>query len=288
MTDFAQDGILIQVGMGGCIGLFGAYSFIPPTTCPCGKFTWWHWRLLRTPGSLTLVSETTKHILLQWACNRHLSMVENYLMLQDRLGKQNLVISFTIVRVYYLTTVERKEFLPGSPLSHLDYGSTLLPCAVSSTWTWVNQLLTLVQWLGWYRTTTYLHFKTLSHLGHLYVGFAMTSRSSTEGLGDFSESVVFHVVFLGVFLGCVGLVLVGLFCCFCVCVVLKTPSFLLSPILQHVGIANLRQNVLMTVWASSAHGMSSKKNLLFCLCGVVWSQLFKLFLWHAQPGLLKW
>ena len=76
MTDFAQDGILLQVGMGGCIGLFGAYSLIPPTACPCGKFTWWHWRLLRTPGSLTLVSETTKHILLQWACNRHLSMVE--------------------------------------------------------------------------------------------------------------------------------------------------------------------------------------------------------------------
>ena len=44
-------------------------------------------------------------------------------MLQDRLGKQNLVISFTFVRVYYLTTVEWKEFLPGSPLSHLDYGS---------------------------------------------------------------------------------------------------------------------------------------------------------------------
>ena len=45
---------------------------------------------------------------------------------------------------------------------------------------------------------------------------------------------------------------------FCVCVVLKTPSFLLSPILQHEGIANQRQNVLMTVRASSAHGMSSK------------------------------
>ena len=30
-------------------------------------------------------------------------------------------------------------------------------------------------------------------------------------------------------------------------VVLKAPSSLLSPILQHVGIANLRQNVLMTV-----------------------------------------
>ena len=65
---------------------------------------------------------------------------------------------------YYLTTVEWKEFLPGSPLSQLGYGSrdkdlsfvsgmcivaitismVLLPCAVSSTWTWVNQPLTLV------------------------------------------------------------------------------------------------------------------------------------------------
>ena len=134
-----------------------------------------------------------------------------------------------------------------------------LPCAVSSPWTWVNQLLTLVQWLEWYKTTTYQHFKTLSHLGHIGVGFAMTSRSSTEWLGDFSESVVFHVVFWVSFcfvlvwfwLGC------GLLCLFCV--VLKTPSFLLSPILQHVGIANQRQNVLMTVRASSAHGMSSKK-----------------------------
>ena len=45
------------------------------------------------------------------------------LMLQDRLGKQNLVISFIFVRVYDLTTVEWKDFLPGSFLSHLDYGS---------------------------------------------------------------------------------------------------------------------------------------------------------------------
>ena len=82
-----------------------------------------------------------------------------------------------------------------------------------------------------------------------------------SGLGTFWKRNVSRS-FLGVFLGCVGLVLVGLFCCFCVCVVLKTPSFLLSPILQNVGIANLRQNVLMTVWASSAHGMSSKKFLV--------------------------
>ena len=62
--------------MGCCICLFDAYSLIPPTTCPGGIYTWLHWRQSRTPGSLTLVSVTTKHILLQWACNRHLSMVE--------------------------------------------------------------------------------------------------------------------------------------------------------------------------------------------------------------------
>ena len=34
------------------------------------------WCQSRTPGSVTLVSVTTKHISLQWACNRHLSLVE--------------------------------------------------------------------------------------------------------------------------------------------------------------------------------------------------------------------
>ena len=91
----------------------------------------------------------------------------------------------------------------------------------------------------------------------------MTSRSSTERLGDFLKAYVSHS-FLGVFLGC--LVFSG--CCVWFCVWLglfvlrffwKTPSFLLSPILQHVGMANQRQNVLMTVRASSVHDMSSKK-----------------------------
>ena len=41
----------------------------------------------------------------------------------DKLGRQNLGLSFTFVRVQYLTTVEYKKFLPGSPLSHLYYRS---------------------------------------------------------------------------------------------------------------------------------------------------------------------
>ena len=80
---------------------------------------------------------------------------------------------------------------------------------------------------------------------------------------------------------------------FCVCVVLKTPSFLLSPILQHVGITNQRQNVLMTVRASSAHGMSSKKILSIRMqMGVshMWGgispqwHLLKYHLWNLGPG----
>ena len=34
-----------------------------------------------------------------------------------------LVFYFTLVRVYYLTTVEGKEFRSGPSLSNLDYGS---------------------------------------------------------------------------------------------------------------------------------------------------------------------
>ena len=43
------------------IGFFGAYSLIPPTTCPCGSYTYLHWCQSLTLGSLTLVSVTTKH-----------------------------------------------------------------------------------------------------------------------------------------------------------------------------------------------------------------------------------
>ena len=69
-----------------------------------------------------------------------------------------------------------------------------------------------------------------------------------------SESVVSHLVSRVSFCGVFVLCWLGSFC-----FIWKTPGFLLSPILQDVGIANLRQNVLMTVRASSVHGMSSKK-----------------------------
>ena len=97
---------------------------------------------------------------------------------------------------------------------------------------------------------------TWSHLGHLFAGIAITSWRSTERPEDFfSESVVSHLVLRVSSFGVLVLFLVG----FVLFFFWKTPGFLLSPVLQHVGIANQRQNVLMTVRASSAHGMSSKK-----------------------------
>ena len=61
--------------MGGFICVPCAYSLIPQTTESLGFYTCLHWRQSRTPGSLTLVSVTTKHTSLHWACNRHLPMV---------------------------------------------------------------------------------------------------------------------------------------------------------------------------------------------------------------------
>ena len=55
-------------------------------------------------------------------CNRHLLIVELSHATREA-GQQYLVFYFTFVRVYYLTTVEGKESLPGSSLSNLDYGS---------------------------------------------------------------------------------------------------------------------------------------------------------------------
>ena len=77
----------------------------------------------------------------------------------------------------------------------------------------------------------------------------MTSRSSTERLGDFSSgSVVSHLVSWVsscVVCLCFGFVLV--FGCVVLVLFWRTPGFLLSPILQHVGIVQRKQYVLMTV-----------------------------------------
>ena len=77
----------------------------------------------------------------------------------------------------------------------------------------------------------------------------MTSRSSTERLGDFSsESVVSHLVsWVSSWAACFVFGWALVFGCVVWVLFWKTPGFLLSPILQHVGIINQRQYVLMTV-----------------------------------------
>ena len=55
-------------------------------------------------------------------CNRHLLIVDLPHVTRDT-GQHYLEFHFTFVRVYYLTTVEGKEFLPGSSLGNLDFGS---------------------------------------------------------------------------------------------------------------------------------------------------------------------
>ena len=199
-------------------------------------------------------------------------------MLQDRLEQQNLVISFIFVRVYYL--VERKEFLPG-PLWVIwitEAGITTF------LWFLVFAYLLFALWLhcpaqphlrgrGW--TNFSPLFNDWDDAGppptgtsrlwvtwDVYEWDLLWHREAVlSGLGTFWKRSVSRS-FLGIFLGCFGFLVGFWFVVFCVCVVLKIPSFLLSPILQHEGIANQRQNVLMTVRASSAHGMSSKKNII--------------------------
>ena len=98
--------------------------------------------------------------------------------------------------------------------------------AASSTKTWVNLRLA---YDGSCRNTTCIHCLVLRLWGLLWVRFAMSSRSSTERLGDFLKAYVSHC-FLGVFLDC--LVFFG--CCwvFVFRVAFETPSFLLSPTIK--------------------------------------------------------
>ena len=139
-------GYCSRMDMGCFISLSGTYSLLPPTTNSC-RYLYMHTlasvadpRLFdpRVGDDKTYI--TTLGMQQTFAHRRTLNAT-------GQAGKQDLVDLFHFVRVYYLTTEEWKEFLPGSSLSFwiTDISVVLLPCAVSSTSTWVNQLLTLVQ-----------------------------------------------------------------------------------------------------------------------------------------------
>ena len=174
--------------------------------------------------------------------------------------------------------MEWNEFLPGSSLSHLGLRSRKQQpfhiFLVLGLWqlrkSWNSCLAQLhLRGRGWTNfsplfndwddagppptiTSSYLESLGTSICGNCYTivkkywaawGFLFWKRSVSPSSP-------------GVFLWCFGFV----FGWVCFVLFWKTPGFLLSPILQYVGIANQRQNVLMTVRASSVHGMSSKKN----------------------------
>ena len=101
-------------------------------------------------------------------------------------------------------------------------------------------------------------FMTLGYVGHLWVVFATSLRSSTERHGDFSESVVFSLCFLGVLFGFGCWVVCVVVCCLVFCVCLWHLDHCLTFSLLR-GNRQSKQDVLMTVWASSAHGAAQKK-----------------------------
>ena len=106
----------------------------------------------------------------------------------------------------------------------------------------------------------------------------MTSRNSTERLGDFSESVVFHLVSgVSSWVSCLFRLWLSCVLLFGFCFVLKTPRFLLSPILQHAGIANL---IKPDWWPSELRARTAwakkKRHLTGCLPATQRSCLEKL------------
>ena len=120
ITDACTEWDTAQGGYGMPTSLSGTYSLLPQTT----NSLWYLYMVtmasVSDPRPLTLVSVTTKHTSLHWACNRHSPLVE-LPNTTGQTGKTESGDPFLFVRVYYLTTEEWKEFLPGSSLSHLDH-----------------------------------------------------------------------------------------------------------------------------------------------------------------------
>ena len=135
--------------------------------------------------------------------------------------------SFIVVRVYYWTTVEWKELLPDSSLSHLDYESRIYDIGLCGT----------------------------SMSGICYI----IAEQYWEAWGLFWKRSV-SLCFLGVLFGFGCWVVCVVVCCLVFCVCWWHLDHCLTFSLLR-GKCQSKQDVLMTVWASSAHGTGKKKTL---------------------------
>ena len=130
----------------------------------------------------------------------------------------------------------------------------LLPCAASSIKTWVNQRVSPFQWLGCMLANYYLQWQR----GRLfYLRESLCRREevlSAPRISMFWKRSLFHVVFWmsSLFLGGAVFVCVGVCFCFASEDIRLFAFHLFS---YNLRIVDRPQDVLMTVRASSAHGM---------------------------------
>ena len=133
--------------------------------------------------------------------------------------------SFIVVGVYYWTTVEWKELLPDSSLSHLDYESRSYDIGLCGTsMSGICYIIAVQYWEAW--------------------GLFWKRRVS--------------LCFLGVLFGFGFWVVCVVVCCLVLCVFWWHLDYCLTFSLLR-GNRQSKQDVLMTVWASSAHGTGKKK-----------------------------
>ena len=226
MTDFAQDGILLQVGMGGCVGLFGAYSLIPPLASvadprPFDPRVGDDKTYITTMGmqQTSVHGRTTSCCKTGWENRTWWSPSPSSGFTTWPQWKER---SFFQDHLWVIWTMEAGI-------------TTFLWFLVCALWLLLSQWLScLVQFhlrgRGW--TNFSPLFNDWDDTGppptctsrlwvtwDIYMWDLLWHREAVlSGLGTFWKRSVSRS-FLGVLLGCVGLVLVGLFCCFCVCVV---------------------------------------------------------------------
>ena len=186
---------------------------VPSGSIPCVASLAITWVNLPTVGGQPTQMYQSK----QWACTRHSvhGRTEFY--------RTNWTI---VVRVYYWTTVEWKELLPDSSLSHLDYESRIYDIGLCGT----------------------------SMSGICYI----IAEQYWEAWGLFWKRSV-SLCILGVLFGFGCCVVCVVVCCVVLCVCWwHLDHFFTFSLLW--GNRQSKQDVLMTVWASSAHGTGKKKS----------------------------